>query len=230
MAYQIDINSYRKYFDGGLKQYNFYALIQFPDFNNALMAGFQGSIKDTSVSLAQSITNGLVGAAQTGANVIGLDNNVKVRPFYVRSTTLPSSTLNETISNWVGQEYKVAGNYTYSDWTVSFNIDRNANIIKDFYEWQKIALNPRTNKSNKPISYMKNQEIYLIKNGEPVCVYELISAWPKIINEVTLDYSSNDMLQFDVTFSYQYHLVSDDKNNVSTIIKTAVNSLLKTNI
>lgn len=231
MAFSIDIGTYKSYFDGGIKQYNFYTIIQMPNFSNVLKSTVRSGIADATLSIAEQIIKGWSSGVKTAAVTYGIDGNYRVRPFLVRSTTLPSSTIEESTSNWMGQSYKIGGQYAYSDWTVSFNVDKNADIIKDFYEWQRVIIDPETNKRGDPTDYMVNQELYLLNNDEPVCVYQLIDAWPKIINESTLDYSTNDMLQFDVTFAYQYHKVSDKKDgNLTSFVKTAVNDIFKTQL
>jgi hypothetical protein len=45
-------------------------------------------------------------------------------------------------------------------------------------------------------------------NGDKLLNVKLINAWPKSIGAITLDYSATDIAQFDVTFSYNQHVIS----------------------
>lgn len=126
--------------------------------------------------------------------------------YLVRTTSLPENTLEETIVNWQGMDFKFAAKHTYTDFTVTFNVDKDANILKTFESWIDIIHNPATNEYGNISSYMADQRLKLLDyNGDAVIDYVLYYAWPKTIGAVTLDYASTDTAQFDVTFSYQYH-------------------------
>jgi hypothetical protein len=132
--------------------------------------------------------------------------------YLVRSTTLPETAIEEITTNWQGVDFKFAGKYTYSDWTVTFNCDSKAMIHKAFYDWMTSIHNPEDNTYTVPSTYMLKQTLYLISDnqdtpGDTIAKYELEGAWPKNVGTASLDYSTNDVVQFDVTFSYIYHTV-----------------------
>ena len=61
----------------------------------------------------------------------GIDGaNTEIATFLVRATTLPETTTEEIMLNWQGFDFKVAGKYTYTDWTVTFNVDVHNKIQK----------------------------------------------------------------------------------------------------
>ncbi len=128
--------------------------------------------------------------------------------YLVRSTTLPGSDFEEIITNWQGYDYKIAGKRVYADWTVTFNVDRMAKILSTFKTWERVILDPTSNVHGAPDRYLSDQHIILLDgNGNNLVKYKLIGAWPKSIADITLDYATSDVAQFDVTFSYQYHVV-----------------------
>jgi hypothetical protein len=132
--------------------------------------------------------------------------NPEIATFLVRATTLPETTSEEITLNWQGFDMKVAGKYTYADWTVTFNVDMDAKIEQMFHNWATLIHDPTTNVYSKPTDYFADQQIELLGiDGNPVMKYKLIGAWPKSIGQSTLDYSANDVLQFDVNFTYIYH-------------------------
>jgi hypothetical protein len=131
--------------------------------------------------------------------------------FHVRATTMPESTIEELILNWQGSDFKVGGKRTYSDWTITFNVDSKYEIREDFEEWLDLISKFKDfrNDYGKMDKYMEHQTLYLLNGkGEKVSTVTLIDAWPKSVGPVTLDYSNMDIAQFDVTFSYQYHKIT----------------------
>lgn len=128
--------------------------------------------------------------------------------FLVRSTTIPEQSMEEIPLNWQGFDYKVPGKYTYSDWTVTFNVDIDAKIQEVFYNWQRLIHDPTTNIYNLPSTVLADQQLELLDlQGTPLSKVKLIGAWPKVVGTVTLDYTSNDVAYFDLTFTYIYHVI-----------------------
>lgn len=132
--------------------------------------------------------------------------DTELATYLVRSTTLPETVTEEIMVNWQGFDFKFPGKYTYSDWTVTFNTDLEAKVLKMFNSWANVIHDPTTNFYKNPVKCMEDQHIDLLGlEGEPITRYTLTGAWPKSVGTATLDYSSNDVVQFDVTFTYIYH-------------------------
>ena len=126
--------------------------------------------------------------------------------YLVRATSLPETTLEEIVVNWQGYDFKMAGKYTYADFTVTFNVDVNAEIRKGYENWMELIHHPETNVHSYVSEYMITQNLQLLGyDGNPIMTYQLHNAWPKTVGAVTLEYATNDVAQFDVTFSYQWH-------------------------
>jgi len=139
------------------------------------------------------------------AGVAGADTERAT--YLVRSSTLPETTTEEIMLNWQGFDYKVAGKYTYADWTITFNVDINSDINTMFMNWMNLIHDPTTNLYNVPSTYLADQQIELLNlDSKPIMKYKLVGAWVKMMGPITLDYASNDIAQFDVTFSYMYHV------------------------
>lgn len=127
--------------------------------------------------------------------------------FLVKTANLPSSTIEENITNWQGFDYKTAGKRTYNNLSVTFNVDVNAYIRKQFLAWQDWILNPKTNKHAMPSEYFKEQSLYLLnpKTFITSLVYNLQFAWPSNVGDLQLDMSqTSDFATMDVEFSYTY--------------------------
>jgi len=139
---------------------------------------------------------------------LGLGADTDTATYLVRASSLPETTNEEIVVNWQGFDYKMAGKSTFSPWNVTFNVDRNADILKWFLEWKKIILDPTTNVHGSPVDYMVDQQVELLGfDGEPILKYKLVGAWPQSVGAITLEYATSDVAQFEVAWTYQYHVV-----------------------
>lgn len=167
---------------------------------DAYRANFQGGARQYLFYFKPNFPSGVMGA------------NPEVATYLVRSTTLPETTMDEINLNWQGYDFKVAGKYTYNDWQVTFNVDVDVKIQQMFHNWTTLIHDPTTNIHTQPTNYFADQQIELLGlDGMPIQKYKLLGAWPKSIGQVTLDYSSNDVVQFDVNFTYVYHTTDAGK-------------------
>lgn len=217
MKAPIDIQSYKTQFLGGARQYLFWTQVNFPSWSNVLQAGLQKGLSKTD-SLEglmeggkQAAGQAVQGAVSSLADTAFLTKDQSSWPYLVKSTSLPQSDIEEISTYWIGQAYKMAARRNTGDWTVTFVVDNDGKILKRFWDWQNIIHNPEANIYGRPVTYMADQEIHLLgyDTGSTICVYKLFGAWPKTIGQVQLDYGTNDVASFDVTFSYQYHIVTE---------------------
>ena len=129
--------------------------------------------------------------------------------YLVKSTQFPGTTLDEIILNWQGMDYKIASKHTYSDITITFNVDYGAKLRKLFEDWSNKAHDPKTNEFGLGSDYQADQIIQMLGyNGSVILEAKLVHAWPKEVGQITLDYSSAEIATFDVTWSYAYHELS----------------------
>lgn len=137
---------------------------------------------------------------------IGSDANRAI--YLVRSTSLPASTLEEVIVPWQGYDYKLAGKYTFEDWTVTFNCDADADIYTWYMSWMKRIHDPTSNEHGHPSDYMVDQIVQLLNTrGQVILQYKLVNAWIGSIGAMELAYDSTEIAQFEVSFKYMYHVI-----------------------
>jgi hypothetical protein len=134
--------------------------------------------------------------------------------FLVRATSVPESTTEEILVNWQGADYKVSGKQTFADWTITFNVDLKSDIRVSYEEWIKVIHKVGGDSAyGYPVEYEASQDLYLLDYkgdyGNPILEVKLVDAWPKSVSAVTLDYSAMDIAQFDVTFGYVYHEITN---------------------
>lgn len=197
----LDIDTYRKKFLGtNARSYLFVCNFNFPDIQNAISSGIQSGVAFGGISVSSALRAGTETAIRV-ASTETLDFK-----YYVKSSSLPQSVLEETSTYWFGQQLKMSSVRRTEDWQVTFLVDQEAVILKKFWEWHKLMHDPKSNYYGKPTEYMCDQLVQLLGiDGYPICTYRLVNAWPKEIGNVNLDYSNNEFATVDVTFTYQYH-------------------------
>jgi len=135
--------------------------------------------------------------------------------YYVRSASLPGGDIEEVTSHFKGWEARWAGARRYTDWTVSFNMDKDGNLRRFFEIWMGLISEPTLlGTYGDELTYGSIQRFSQLGPGdsgelETQLTYEIVGAWPKSLGAATMDYSSTDVTQFDVTFSYLYHITPD---------------------
>lgn len=140
-----------------------------------------------------------------------------VSRFFVKSAQLPGSTLGAVTVPYFGREVKVAGNRTFSDWTVTVLNDEDFVIRQAFERWMRGINGNKSNLrepgavSTSPLtpgtSYAVDCEVYQYSKagGTPIKKYRFVGMFPNDVAAIDLDWGSNDTVEeFTVTLSYQY--------------------------
>lgn len=202
MQVNFDFESYRAMFSGGARTYLFFIPFNFPGGTQV------GGVMDT----------------------FGLDKNSRMFPYLVKSANLPETSFEEVSTQLNVFGYKTPGNKTYGDWTITLNIDDKGLVLDKFHAWQSLIYDIHTGVYGAPVTYMLNQDFYLLDNsGNAIKTFKLKYCWPKSISEVTFDYSQAEIASFSVTFSYMYYEASDTSATSAAIqgfIKSAFEKLI----
>lgn len=139
-----------------------------------------------------------------GSQVIGEQETV----FLVKTATMPSTALDEVVINWQGFDWKFAGKHTYTDVTITFNVDLEARVRDHFEKWSNLVHDPLTNNYSIHSVHMKDQILQMLGyQGQVIMEFTLHDCWPKEVSQIAMDYSSTEVATFDVTFTYSYHEV-----------------------
>ena len=246
---RFDIDTYKTRFLGGMRQYHFFVLFQFPNQKDMdSLKGFGNLAASIGTGVNQiagnfmdiekvegpgaEVTNVLnkygPGATKNFLNVFGLGADQDLIPYLVKSTQIPSSSLNEIVIDYQVMPIKIPGRREFGDWTVSFNIDNNGEILKKFYDWQRFIVDPMSGRHTSWTKTVRDQEIYLLDySGNAVKSYKLIGAWPKNISEVSLDYGGEEVAGLEVTFTYQfYEMMEAPSTFAADILKRGINNII----
>jgi len=133
--------------------------------------------------------------------------------YLVKASSIPQSSVEEIVTEYQHLNFKMGGKRVFDDWTLSFLVDIKSKIRGDFEKWMNGIT--QVGKDNIFIQhylseYTSTQDFYMLDgDGLDILHVTLFDAWPKTIGPVTMDYSSQDFAQFDVTFSYLYHEIKN---------------------
>jgi len=138
--------------------------------------------------------------------------NVEDVQYLVKSSSLPQTSMEDLTVAWQGHDFKMAGKHTFDDFTITFNVDKDANIIRKYQSWLNAIRNPGTNEHAHIDDYMIDQTMVLldyadVEDADGVIRYKLHHAYPKTVGAIELAYDSTEVASVEVTFSYQYHSI-----------------------
>lgn len=159
------------------------------------------------------------------------------RMLYLRSeqVRIPGVALNASDNKryGVGVNQKMPHNVQFSDISMSFLADQEGTIFRYFYSWinQIIDFNGSVNYAGRPsyrVGYKDNYttDIYIFvydNYGNISKTITLIDAFPMSMNEISLDWNSqNTTMKINVNFAYREWTV----DNVNTAFGSTLDSIL----
>lgn len=123
----------------------------------------------------------------------------------VTGASLPASNVNPAIVQYRGREVKLAGERTFSPWTITIINDSTLGLRKKFETWSNL-INNRVDNGGvlQPLLYYSDLTVeQLDRNDGVIHTYIIRDAFPSDISEVQLQYGQNDVIsEFPVTFQY----------------------------
>ncbi len=140
------------------------------------------------------------GYAQVGGEIEDL-------AFLCQATSIPAMTIANVDINFRGRQVKIAGDRTFGDWSITVLNDTNFKLRNAFERWQNGINNMTDNEGlTNPVDYQVDAFVdHLDRNGNTIKSYTLRGAYPTTVDEIPLDYGTNNAVEtFGVTFSYQY--------------------------
>ena len=141
-------------------------------------------------------------------NPVAPISNLKT-PFMVQTAQIPEATLNTVQTSYFGRQIKFAGNRTFADWTVSIINDEDFLIRDGMEKWSNAINGLRTNLRSFSLAttaqYKTNATVtQFSKTGLPLRTYNFIGLFPVSVGAIALDWATDEIERFDVTFSYDY--------------------------
>ena len=131
-------------------------------------------------------------------------------PFMVEATTIPESSLGVIEVPYFGRKVKIAGDRTFSQWSVRVINDEDFLIRNSMEQWMNNINSHEGNVtafgSASPLLYKSQaQVIQYSKTGIPIRTYQFNGIFPRSVSAIDLNWGSTDQLEtFDVVFEYDW--------------------------
>lgn len=152
--------------------------------------------------------------------------------YFVKGASIPGKTLGEIELNWQGHKYKVAGDPSFNDVTVTIlnNMTEGSENVRDKFEnWFHTISDDPANIRAVHSDYKCTVNIHQLDGqGNVYKTYNLINAHPKELGDIELSMDSSDAVEeFTVVFSYSYFEIEGGSatgdsgqtaGNVSTLV------------
>lgn len=145
--------------------------------------------------------------------------------FLARASQIPAMTLGDVEVPYFGRKIKVAGDRTFSDWSVTIMNDEDFKLRAAFESWSNRLNTIESNVNSagsRPANYkgeaIVRQYSKAGKSGptvsKPIRSYKFVGIFPTQIDAINLDWDSTNQIEtFDVTFSYDYWVVDENNTN-----------------
>ena len=138
-------------------------------------------------------------------NPPGVASNTTQLSYFVKAASIPGRTQKAIPIPWQGIETKIAGDFEYDDWKVTFWNDYNYQARSFIENWLNLIANPVTNVRTAQAAYQVNMIAQQLgRSGEVISEYTLIGQ-PNQVEEIALDQEKlSDKEEFECTFSIDY--------------------------
>jgi len=123
------------------------------------------------------------------------------------SITMPGRNLRTVMNgNIYGPPHEIVQGYTFGEISASFYLSEDMNELKLIQKWQDSAVDDQTYDINYYKEYTGTVKIFsLNKKEERVHGIELVEAFPKTIEPISVGYASpNTINKLGVAFQYRY--------------------------
>ena len=138
--------------------------------------------------------------------------------FFAKATALPAQNIAAIDVPFRGRTFKVAGDRTIDNWTVTIINDEKFNLRTAFEQWTELIVKLENNiGTTQPSAYMVDADVYQLgrgstassknNNGDSNVVlkqYQFVDIFPITVGDIALSYESSDAIEeFDVEFAVQ---------------------------
>ena len=131
--------------------------------------------------------------------------------FLCKATTLPGDTIDVATVTYMGRGINIPSNRAAVQWTTTIYNDEGMEIRNHVENWMEQLNSHRTNvraeKKSKINSYTGTLKVatFAKEGGDSEKkVYEFLNAWPSAIGEITVDWETNEIQTYDVTWEFAY--------------------------
>lgn len=184
---------------------------------NFYLQDFMSQLKD-GARPNQFLVDMVVPAAMKGLITDSTEAEGKIR-FMAKATSIPASVNGKVEVPFRGRQFKIAGDRTFNDWTVTVTNDTDFLVRNMMEQWSDLIVgnvnHDTFSDTDSPLDYMSSGDVLqLSRNGSVIKQYKFIGIWPVEIGEISLGHDQNDTIEeFDVTFAVQWWESDTTRNN-----------------
>ena len=130
--------------------------------------------------------------------------------FLCKATTLPGDTIDVATVTYMGRGINIPSNRAAVQWTTTVYNDEGMEIRNNIESWMEQLNSHKTNVRAAAMtqiqSYTGTLKVKTFGKAGTVIPksYEFIDAWPSAIGEITVDWETNDIQTYDVTWEFSY--------------------------
>ena len=135
------------------------------------------------------------------------DGDTELTSFLCESAQLPGSTFGTILVPFRGRQLKMAGDRTFTDWTVTIINDTDFAVRNAMERWMNgINAHSANTGLTSPITYETDLFVeQLDREGTSIKKYNFRGAFPTDLSPIDLSYGDADAIErFQVTFAFQY--------------------------
>lgn len=133
-----------------------------------------------------------------------------------RSTQIPQMNHETADVFYRGLAMKIDTRPTFDTWTVRFLCDEPHGIRNVFNKWMEKAYSIQTLRNMGHNDYKKDglSVSQLAANKAVMTTYTFYGAWPTTVGTIELSQENAGVIEFDVTFTYDYFIQNDINGDV----------------
>ena len=137
--------------------------------------------------------------------------------FFAKATTFPESAITATEISYMGRPISIPGNREVQQWNMTMYNDEDFKIRNLLESWMEGLNAHQANTRAKTmipfIGYTGTMGVHQwAKEGgdKPSKSYSFHGVWPSSLGEITLDWETNEIQEYEITWEYSYW---SSKNN-----------------
>ena len=126
----------------------------------------------------------------------------------VKAAALPSNNIAALPVNYGGRAYKLNGFRTFDNWTTTVINDDNMEVRQKIMQWMRVMSGgfdgTRSSALSKTFAAGTATVTQVSVDGTDLHTYKFYDLWPTELAEVPLDWASDALQEFTVTWAYDY--------------------------
>ena len=130
--------------------------------------------------------------------------------FLCKSTTLPGDTIDVATVTYMGRGINIPSNRAAVQWTTTVYNDEGMEIRNNLESWMEQLNSHKTNVRAAAMiaiqSYTGTLKVrqFAKAGGVSTKSYEFVDAWPSAVGDITVDWETNEIQTYAVTWEYSY--------------------------